>query len=192
VTRLIKLLRQSPTIRVLLWTFIQSIKALPYVCLLIAMLFFLYAVVGMQVYGNIRLDSETPMNRQNNLQNFPQATILLFRCATGESWQEIMRACLAGASCEPTMEERAKMREDPDYKEAYYNDPNFEHRHCGNDMSYAYFVSFVFLSSFIMLNLFVAVIMDNFDFLTRDASILGAHHLGEFITAWSEIEPAGT
>jgi len=150
VTRLIKLLRQSPTIRVLLWTFIQSIKALPYVCLLIAMLFFLYAVVGMQVYGNIRLDSETPMNRQNNLQNFPQATILLFRCATGESWQEIMRACLTGAACEPTMEERAKMREDPDYKEAYYNDPNFEHRHCGNDMAYAYFVSFVFLSSFIV------------------------------------------
>lgn len=33
-----------------------------------------------------------------------------------------------------------------------------------------------------MLNLFVAVIMDNFDYLTRDASILGAHHLGEFIT----------
>jgi hypothetical protein len=42
-----------------------------------------------------------------------------------------------------------------------------------------------------MLNLFVAVIMDNFDYLTRDASILGAHHLGEYITAWSEIDPAG-
>ena len=42
-----------------------------------------------------------------------------------------------------------------------------------------------------MLNLFVAVIMDNFDYLTRDASILGAHHLGEYITAWAEIDPAG-
>ena len=29
------------------------------------------------------------------------------------------------------------------------------------------------LSSFLMLNLFVAVIMDNFDYLTRDSSILG-------------------
>lgn len=47
--RLIKLMRQGATIRVLLWTFVQSFKALPYVCLLIAMLFFIYAIVGMQV-----------------------------------------------------------------------------------------------------------------------------------------------
>ncbi|VDO87784.1 unnamed protein product [Schistosoma curassoni] len=47
--RLIKLIRQGYTIRILLWTFIQSFKALPYVCLLITMLFFIYAVVGMQV-----------------------------------------------------------------------------------------------------------------------------------------------
>lgn len=42
-----------------------------------------------------------------------------------------------------------------------------------------------------MLNLFVAVIMDNFDYLTRDPSILGAHHLDEFIRAWSNIDPKG-
>ena len=42
-----------------------------------------------------------------------------------------------------------------------------------------------------MLNLFVAVIMDNFDYLTRDSSILGAHHLDEYIRAWSDIDPAG-
>lgn len=81
--RLIKLLRQGYTIRILLWTFVQSFKvtlneliwhslletvffffvnnflnfyfqALPYVCLLIAMLFFIYAIIGMQVaiYNN--------------------------------------------------------------------------------------------------------------------------------------------
>ena len=44
---------------------------------------------------------------------------------------------------------------------------------CGNKLTYVFFVSFVFLCSFLMLNLFVAVIMDNFDYLTRDSSILG-------------------
>ena len=38
---------------------------------------------------------------------------------------------------------------------------------CGSSMTYAYFVSFIFLCSFLMLNLFVAVIMDDFDYLTR-------------------------
>lgn len=51
--RLIKLLRQGATIRMLLWTFVQSFKALPYVCLLIAMLFFIYAIIGMQVRSAI-------------------------------------------------------------------------------------------------------------------------------------------
>jgi hypothetical protein len=40
--------------------------------------------------------------------------------------------------------------------------------------------------SFLMLNLFVAVIMDNFDYLTRDSSILGAHHLDEYIREVNE------
>lgn len=59
--RLIKLMRQGATIRVLLWTFVQSFKALPYVCLLIAMLFFIYAVVGMQV-GKSKITSVIPKN----------------------------------------------------------------------------------------------------------------------------------
>jgi voltage-dependent calcium channel R type alpha-1E len=145
--RLIKLLRQGYTIRILLWTFIQSFKALPYVCLLIGMLFFIYAIIGMQVFGNIRLDSETAINRHNNFQNFPQALILLFRCATGESWQEIMRACLSGNECEPKETEREKMLTNPQYKREYYHKNT---KKCGGDVAYLYFVSFVFLSTFIV------------------------------------------
>jgi len=40
-----------------------------------------------------------------------------------------------------------------------------------------------------MLNLFVAVIMDNFEYLTRDSSILGPHHLDEYVRVWSEFDP---
>lgn len=56
--RLIKLLRQGYTIRILLWTFVQSFKALPYVCLLIAMLFFIYAIIGMQVSLCVRSQAQ--------------------------------------------------------------------------------------------------------------------------------------
>lgn len=47
--RLVKLLSKGEGIRTLLWTFIKSFQALPYVALLIIMLFFIYAVIGMQV-----------------------------------------------------------------------------------------------------------------------------------------------
>lgn len=144
--RLIKLLRQGYTIRILLWTFIQSFKALPYVCLLIAMLFFIYAIIGMQVFGNIKLSSEGAINRHNNFQNFPQALMLLFRCATGENWQEIMRSCLAGVDCEPKEREKLQMHQ-PEFRREY----NLHNtKKCGLDFAYAYFVSFIFLSSFLV------------------------------------------
>uniref|UniRef100_H3A6R0 Voltage-dependent N-type calcium channel subunit alpha n=1 Tax=Latimeria chalumnae TaxID=7897 RepID=H3A6R0_LATCH len=168
--RLIKLLRQGYTIRILLWTFVQSFKALPYVCLLIAMLFFIYAIIGMQVFGNIALDDETSINRHNNFRTFLQALMLLFRSATGEAWHEIMLSCLGNKPCDPRSGTSAN--------------------ECGNDFAYFYFVSFIFLCSFLMLNLFVAVIMDNFEYLTRDSSILGPHHLDEFIRVWAEYDPA--
>merc|ERR1719210_292063 len=60
---------------------------------------------------------------------------------------------------------------------------------CGSNFAYVYFITFFVLCAFLVLNLFVAVIMDNFDYLTRDWSILGPHHLGEFVTLWSEYDP---
>ncbi|KAF5900990.1 voltage-dependent R-type calcium channel subunit alpha-1E-like isoform X2, partial [Clarias magur] len=176
--RLIKLLRQGYTIRILLWTFVQSFKALPYVCLLIAMLFFIYAIIGMQVFGNIKLNDESHINQHNNFKTFFGALMLLFRSATGESWQEIMLSCLAGQECEP----------DPSIAPPFIS-PDHEGG-CGTDFAYFYFVSFIFFSSFLMLNLFVAVIMDNFEYLTRDSSILGPHHLDEFVRIWGEFDRA--
>ena len=49
VMRLVKLLSKGEGIRTLLWTFIKSFQALPWVALLIILIFFIYGVVGMQV-----------------------------------------------------------------------------------------------------------------------------------------------
>uniref|UniRef100_A0A8C1N4Y7 Voltage-dependent L-type calcium channel subunit alpha n=1 Tax=Cyprinus carpio TaxID=7962 RepID=A0A8C1N4Y7_CYPCA len=172
VMRLVKLLSRGEGIRTLLWTFIKSFQALPYVALLIAMLFFIYGVIGMQVFGKIAMVDGTSINRNNNFQTFPQAVLLLFRCATGEAWQQIMLACLPGKQCD---------------SESDYN-PG-EEKTCGSNFAILYFISFYMLCAFLIINLFVAVIMDNFDYLTRDWSILGPHHLDEFKRIWSEYDP---
>uniref|UniRef100_A0A8C8I335 Voltage-dependent L-type calcium channel subunit alpha n=1 Tax=Oncorhynchus tshawytscha TaxID=74940 RepID=A0A8C8I335_ONCTS len=175
VMRLVKLLNRSEGIRNLLWTFIKSFQALPYVALLILMLFFIYAVVGMQIFGKIALIDGTHINRNNNFQTFPHAVLLLFRCATGEAWQEVMLACLYGKRCDPKS----------DYLPG-------EEMTCGASFAIIYFMSFYMLCAFLIINLFVAVIMDNFDYLTRDWSILGPHHLDEFKKIWAEYDPEAT
>ncbi|KAI2563776.1 calcium voltage-gated channel subunit alpha1 C [Homo sapiens] len=174
VMRLVKLLSRGEGIRTLLWTFIKSFQALPYVALLIVMLFFIYAVIGMQVFGKIALNDTTEINRNNNFQTFPQAVLLLFRCATGEAWQDIMLACMPGKKCAPESEpSNSTEGETP----------------CGSSFAVFYFISFYMLCAFLIINLFVAVIMDNFDYLTRDWSILGPHHLDEFKRIWAEYDP---
>uniref|UniRef100_A0A4W4FAQ9 Voltage-dependent L-type calcium channel subunit alpha n=1 Tax=Electrophorus electricus TaxID=8005 RepID=A0A4W4FAQ9_ELEEL len=169
--RLVKLLSRGEGIRTLLWTFIKSFQALPYVALLIVMLFFIYAVIGMQVFGKIALRDNSQINRNNNFQTFPQAVLLLFRCATGEAWQEIMLACSPHHPCEKGSDESPTTED------------------CGSYFAIIYFVSFYMLCAFLIINLFVAVIMDNFDYLTRDWSILGPHHLDEFKRIWAEYDP---
>ncbi|XP_055966549.1 voltage-dependent L-type calcium channel subunit alpha-1S [Sorex fumeus] len=175
VMRLIKLLSRAEGVRTLLWTFIKSFQALPYVALLIFMLFFIYAVIGMQMFGKIALEDGTQINRNNNFQTFPQAVLLLFRCATGEAWQEILLACTDGKRCDP----ESKFAPGEEYT-------------CGTNFAYYYFISFYMLCAFLIINLFVAVIMDNFDYLTRDWSILGPHHLDEFKAIWAEYDPEAT
>uniref|UniRef100_A0A803W3J9 Voltage-dependent N-type calcium channel subunit alpha n=1 Tax=Ficedula albicollis TaxID=59894 RepID=A0A803W3J9_FICAL len=156
--RLIKLLRQGYTIRILLWTFVQSFKALPYVCLLIAMLFFIYAIIGMQVFGNIALDDETSINRHNNFRTFLQALMLLFRSATGEAWHEIMLSCLSNRACDPLS--------------------GLTKKECGSDFAYFYFVSFIFLCSFLVSQLKGG---DDFHTLDNEMFILGVYYLISFL-----------
>uniref|UniRef100_H3DC93 Voltage-dependent L-type calcium channel subunit alpha n=1 Tax=Tetraodon nigroviridis TaxID=99883 RepID=H3DC93_TETNG len=175
VMRLVKLLNRSEGIRNLLWTFIKSFQALPHVALLIVMLFFIYAVIGMQIFGKVALVDGTQIHRNNNFQTFPQAVLMLFRCATGEDWQEVMMASMYGKKCDPKSEVL----------------PGEEYT-CGSNFAVIYFLSFYCLCAFLILNLFVAVIMDNFDYLTRDWSLLGPHHLDEFKKIWAEYDPEAT
>ncbi|XP_045456510.1 muscle calcium channel subunit alpha-1-like [Melitaea cinxia] len=174
--RLIKLLSRGERIRTLLWTFIKSFQALPYVALLIVLLFFIYAVVGMQLFGKVKEDDEV-ITANNNFQTFGGALMVLFRSATGEAWQEIMMA-LSTNDDETGVQPGCIAADGDDSEEV-----------CGTRLAFPYFISFSLLCTFLIINLFVAVIMDNFDYLTRDWSILGPHHLDEFVRLWSEYDP---
>uniref|UniRef100_A0A8C4NY89 Voltage-dependent L-type calcium channel subunit alpha n=1 Tax=Dicentrarchus labrax TaxID=13489 RepID=A0A8C4NY89_DICLA len=175
VLRLVKLLSKGEGIRTLLWTFVKSLQALPYVGLLIAMIFFIYAVIGMQSFGKVAVDDNTHINRNCNFQTFFMAVLVLFRCATGEQWQEIMLAALPGRRCDPESD----------------TEPGEEYS-CGSNLAYIYFISFFMLCAYLIINLFIAVIMDNFEYLTRDWTVLGTHHLDEFKRVWSDYDPEAT
>lgn len=93
------------------------------------------------MFGNIALDPESSITRHNNFRNFIQGLMLLFRCATGESWPSIMLSCIKGQPCDPLWIS-SKMENGTTSK------PGTET--CGSNLAYGYFVSFIFFCSFLV------------------------------------------
>ena len=53
--------------------------------MLMMMLFFIYAIIGMQLFGNIAFDASTAIDRHNNFRNIFQGFLMLFRSHFGIS-----------------------------------------------------------------------------------------------------------
>lgn len=65
-------------------------------------------------------------------------------------------------------------------------------KNCGTLLSYPFFTSFILLSAFMITNLFLAVVMDNFMYLTLDSSIVYCQHIHHFIEIWQEFDSGVT
>lgn len=127
----------------------------------------------LQLFGDIKLDSTVnkQINRNANFRTFPQGLLLLFRCATGESWQLVMLDCLE-ALCD-----NALCKNDPFYLNVTDPLPGTLNNYvaessgsamvmslfgedrliktecvCGSPVAYVYFVTFIFLCSFLVCN----------------------------------------
>ena len=80
--RLIKLLNYGGEMRTLLFVFLKALKSLPHVMFLVMLTFYIYAIIGMQVFGKVEPDDNQPdytITRYNNFHSFINAMILLFR-----------------------------------------------------------------------------------------------------------------
>ena len=53
------------------------------------------------MFGKIALDDDTSIHRNNNFQTFSASILVLFRCATGEAWPDIMMSAVDGRPCDP-------------------------------------------------------------------------------------------
>lgn len=170
VLRLAKVVGKGGNLRQLFSTFLKSMKSVPHIACLLALLLYLYAIIGMELFGKIRLDNNTAINENTNFQSFLQSVMVLIRVTTLDAWHEIMIACadVDSINCQDTSD------------------------NCGSYISYFYFASFVFICSYIMTHLFLAVIMDNFVYLTHDISTLDNRHIHKYTALWSKYDRGGT
>eukprot|EP00003_Mantamonas_plastica_P025079 TRINITY_DN4832_c2_g1_i1.p1 TRINITY_DN4832_c2_g1~~TRINITY_DN4832_c2_g1_i1.p1 ORF type:complete len:652 (-),score=247.12 TRINITY_DN4832_c2_g1_i1:68-2023(-) len=169
ISRILKLVRQAKGLRTLMRTLYIAIPSLGNIGALLTLLFFVYAVLGMNLFGTIKRQEN--LTRHANFERFGLSMLILFRISTGEGWNGIMRDCMVQPpDCDPTKDE------------------------CGSQLlAPAFFVTFVILVTFVMLNLFVAVMLEVYDNMrNQDDNAVFAELRDRFGLIWSRFDPNAT
>uniref|UniRef100_A0A7N8WWC4 Voltage-dependent T-type calcium channel subunit alpha n=1 Tax=Mastacembelus armatus TaxID=205130 RepID=A0A7N8WWC4_9TELE len=147
IARVLKLLKMAVGMRALLDTVMQALPQVGNLGLLFMLLFFIFAALGVELFGDLICDELHPcegLGRYATFKNFGMAFLLLFRVSTGDNWNGIMKDTL---------------------------------RDCAHDtgtcyntvVSPIYFVSFVLTAQFVLVNVVIAVLMKHLEESNKEA-----------------------
>lgn len=82
VVRVFRLITHLRPLQILVETLLRSIPSMLYVALLMMMLFYVYAIIGVSLFAS---------NDPAHFSSINQAGLTLFQCMTGDSWSDIMK-----------------------------------------------------------------------------------------------------
>lgn len=160
IARLFRLIRFMKGLNQLFTAFLLSIPKLANVTAILILLLFLFAVLGVNLFSKVLFHSAH--DEYANFRSFFVAVMTLIRSMTGEAWNEMMHAL---SKDKFYFESYLDMRcaESTDYDtmvaEGVLDNPN----ECGNPLSFFFFLTYTLLVTFVILNLFIAVIFEGFD-----------------------------
>ncbi|KAG2495837.1 hypothetical protein HYH03_006076 [Edaphochlamys debaryana] len=198
VVRVLRLIRGAKGMRKLLRTLFYSLPALANVGGVMLLFFFIFAVIGVSLFADIKYGEA--LNRHANFNTFPNAMLLLFRMITGESWDQIMQDCMITTDCilitsnytlitdggNITLSEGSWFS--PGAPELDGVPPDLQDNECPLSpfVAVIYFPLFVILCTFILLQLVIAVLLENLMITEHDADLpVNQVALDSFVAAWA-------
>ena len=111
----------------------MSVDSLFNIFLLLMLIFFIMSVLGNTLFPEVY--EGNVIGNYKNFTNFHQSFMLLFSVSTGEDWNKIMYDCWkTEPGCTPGL-------------------------NCGSSLAALFFLVFIVLVTYIMLNLFILVII---------------------------------
>ena len=185
IARLLRLMNGTESISQLFNTLLLTLPGLGNIALLLALLFFIYAVMGLQLFSKIQYNGV--YDEHSNFRDFGVAMISLLRFSTGESWDAFMHD---GARKMPGCVV------DPEYNSSYcgFNDQVgcIPLNGCGSDAMYPFMISFTLLITFVFLNLFIGVILEGFQNADESAKAVKPEDFLKFAEHWAIYDPFAT
>ena len=173
VGRVLRLVKSAKGIRTLLFSLAVSLPALFNIGLLLFLVLFIYAVFGMNFFKDVH----TPYGGLDdvfNFQTFFKSIITLFQMCTSAGWSDVLKGLMNVKDCEPATA-TAKTT-------------------CGNyPLAVFYLVTYLVISFLVVVNMYIAVILENFSQATEDVQQgLTPDDFDMYYEKWEKYDPDAT
>ncbi|KAK5933834.1 hypothetical protein CgunFtcFv8_014285 [Champsocephalus gunnari] len=174
IGRILRLIKGAKGIRTLLFALMMSLPALFNIGLLLFLVMFIFSIFGMSNFGYVRHMSG--IDDMYNFETFGNSMIILFMITTSAGWDGLLLPILNYApDCEPKLE----------------NPGTPATGDCGNpSVGIFFFVMYIIISFLIVVNMYIAIILENFSVATEEsADPLSEDDFETFYEIWEKFDP---
>ncbi|XP_069052645.1 sodium channel, voltage-gated, type I-like, alpha isoform X1 [Lepisosteus oculatus] len=178
IGRILRLIKGAKGIRTLLFALMMSLPALFNIGLLLFLVMFIYAIFGMSNFAYVK--KEAGIDDMFNFETFGNSMICLFQITTSAGWDGLLA---------PILNSRA-----PDCDSEKDHPGSSVKGDCGNpSVGIFFFVSYIIISFLIVVNMYIAIILENFSVATEEsAEPLSEDDFEMFYEVWEKFDPDAT
>ncbi|CAF3621273.1 unnamed protein product [Rotaria sp. Silwood1] len=176
VGRVLRLVKGAKGIRTLLFALVVSMPALLNIGLLLFLVMFIYSIFGMSFFAYVK--KSAGITDLFNFETFPNSMIVLFQMCTTAGWSGVFQALTNDRppDCNPTI-----------------NTPSNK-GDCGDAaIATPFIVSYVIITSLVVVNMYIAVILENFCQAHEDVQQgLTDDDYDMYYEKWQHLDPSGS
>lgn len=173
--RLLRFFEGAKGVRMLLFALVKSLPGLVNIAMLLCLIIFIYAIIGMSSFGYVK--KTNGITDVVNFETFGNSMLLLFRVGTAAGWNTILDPLMVST---------------PDCDENLDN--GGLNGNCGNRfLAVFFFVTYILIIFLIIINMYIAVILENFNEAQQQEEIgVSDDDLETFVQVWEEFDPQAT
>ncbi|KAF9992298.1 calcium channel protein, partial [Modicella reniformis] len=173
ITISFRLAQRIDSLQVLFQALVIALGSILNITAVFMVVLIVYAIMLRELFGMTRLGPST--TGIANFESFGNTVLMLIRMTTGENWDNVMHDMMVEPpNCTPSR--------------TSYLDGD-----CGSrPWAYIMFLSFYIVCTYIVLNMFIAVIISNFSFAYQQDSLttlITREDLRNFKTTWAKFDP---
>ncbi|XP_061431061.1 sodium channel protein type 4 subunit alpha-like [Lethenteron reissneri] len=174
IGRVLRLIRGAKGIRTLLFALMMSLPALFNIGLLLFLVMFIFSIFAMSNFAYVR--RESGIDDMFNFETFGNSMICLFMITTSAGWDGLLNPILnSPPDCDLDQEHPGtSVRGD-----------------CGNSpVGIAFFTSYIIISFLVVVNMYIAIILENFNVATEESTEpLSEDDFETFYEVWERFDP---